>query len=376
MYKNALRPAWAEINLGNLDYNIKQIKQKVGGREIIGVVKADGYGHGAAEVSAVLLKNGVKTLAVAALQEAVSLRDAGFTCPIVMLGITPDMYAGTLLEYNITPVTSSFENAAAISEAAAVSDKTIEAFVAVDTGMGRIGFLPDDACVEEVRRISRLPNLKIKGLFSHFATADEKDKTYAERQLSHFNNIYEKLKQSGVDVPIRTIANSAAVMEIPEAYFEAVRPGIILYGCYPSQEVDRYRFSIKPVMSVKANIVHLKKVPPGFSVSYGRKFTTERESLIATLALGYADGYPRYLSGKGRVIVNGVYAPVVGNICMDQCMVDVTDVPGVKPGDEVVLMGSQGDLTILADEIGEKTGTINYEVVCAFGQRLPKVYIR
>lgn len=376
MYKEALRPVWAEINLSNLDYNIKQIRQKAGDREIIGVVKADGYGHGSVEVSKVLLENGVNTLAVATLQEAITLREAGIVCPIVMLGITPEMYADTLLKYDITPVTSSYENAAAISEAAKSADKVVEAFVAVDTGMGRIGFLPDDECIEEIKKIGRLSNLRIKGLFSHFATADEKDKTYAELQLAHYNRISEKLNQAGVDVQMRTFANSAAIMEIPAAYFDAVRPGIILYGCYPSGEVDKSQLSIKPVMSVKANIVHLKKVKPGFSISYGRKFTTGRESLIATLALGYADGYPRYLSGKGRVIVNGVYAPVVGNICMDQCMVDVTDVPEVKLGDEVVLMGSQGGLTILADEIGEKTGTINYEIVCAFGQRLPKVYVR
>jgi alanine racemase len=327
-------------------------------------------------VSKVLLENGVGTLAIATLQEAITLREGGITCPIIMLGITPEMYAGTLLKYDITPVTSSYENAAVISEAAKAEGKVIEAFVAVDTGMGRIGFLPDDETVEEFKKISRLSNLKIKGLFSHFATADEKDKTYAEKQLAHYNNIYEKLKQAGIDIPVRTLANSAAIMEIPAAHFDMVRPGIVLYGCYPSNEVDRDQLSIKPVMSVKANIVHLKKVQPGFSVSYGRKFTTQRESLIATLTLGYADGYPRYLSGKGRVIVNGVYAPVAGNICMDQCMVDVTDVPDVKLGDEVVLMGSQGALTILADEIGEKTGTINYEIVCAFGQRLPKVYVR
>lgn len=376
MYQEALRPVWAEINLSNLDYNIKQIRHKVGGKEIIGVVKADGYGHGAIAVSKVLLENGVKILAVATLQEAITLREAGITCPIVMLGVTPDMYAGTLMEYDITPVTSSYENAAAISEAAKDAGKIIETFIAIDTGMGRIGFLPDDENVEEFIKISRLSNLKIKGLFSHFATADEREKTYAEQQLSHFNTFHEKLKQAGVAIPLRTFANSSAIMELPSAHFDAVRPGIVLYGCYPSGEVDRSQLSIKPVMSVKANIVHLKKVPSGFSVSYGRKFTTHRESLIATLALGYADGYPRFLSGKGRVIVNGVYAPVAGNICMDQCMIDVTDVPGVKLGDEVVIMGSQGNLKILADEIGEKTGTINYEVVCAFGQRLPKVYVR
>jgi alanine racemase len=376
MYKDALRPVWAEINLSNLDYNIKQIIQKVGGKEIIGVVKADGYGHGSVAVSRVLLENGVGTLAIATLQEAITLRENGIACPIIMLGITPEFYADTLLKYNITPVTASFENAYAFSEAAKAENKTIDVLVAVDTGMGRIGFLPDDDSIEEFKKISGLPNLRIKGLFSHFATADERDKTYAEQQLSHYNSIYKKLEKAGVEVPLRTFANSAAIMEIPAAYFDAVRPGIVLYGCYPSQEVDRNQLSIRPVMSVKANIIHLKKVQPGFSVSYGRKFTTGRESLIATLALGYADGYPRYLSGKGRVIVNGVYAPLAGNICMDQCMVDVTDVPDVKLGDEVVIMGSQGGLTILADEIGEKTGTINYEVVCAFGQRLPKVYVR
>jgi alanine racemase len=376
MYQEALRPAWAEINLSNLEYNIKQIQSKVGNKEIIGVVKADGYGHGAAAVSKVLLENGVGTLAVATLQEAISLREIGFTCPIVMLGITPEQYADTLLQYDITPVVCSVENAAAISAAASSARKTIDIYTAVDTGMGRIGVLPNEEGAEELLKISLLSNIRIKGLFSHFATADERDKAYAQSQLSLYEIFYQKLSEAGISIPSRTIANSAAIMEIPDAHYDAVRPGIILYGCYPSSEVDRALFSIKPVMSVKANIVHLKNVPAGFSVSYGRKFTTARESLIATLTLGYADGYPRFLSGKGRVIVNGVYAPLAGNICMDQCMVDVTDVPGVTLGDEVVLMGSQGDLTILADEIGEKTGTINYEVVCAFGQRLPKVYVR
>ena len=376
MIKEALRPVWAEINLSNLEYNIKEIKKKADGKEIIGVVKADGYGHGAVAVSKTLLENGVRTLAVATLQEAITLRQSGITCPIVMLGLTPELYAEELIRYNIIPVTASYENAAAISEAAAAVNKTVETYIAVDTGMGRIGFLPDDNAVVEITKISRLTSLKIKGQFSHFATADEKDKAYAESQLFQYESFYEQLKKAGVDIPHRTFANSAAIMEIPAAHYDAVRPGIILYGYYPSQEVDRTLLSLKPVMSVKANIVYLKKVPAGFSVSYGRKFTTQRESLIATLALGYADGYPRFLSGKGRVIVGGVYAPVVGNICMDQCMIDVTDVPGVSLGDEVVIMGSQGGLTILADEIGEKTGTINYEVVCAFGQRLPKIYVR
>lgn len=376
MFKEAKRPVWAEINLSNLDYNIKQIKEKVGNKEIIGVVKADGYGHGALAVSQILLENGVTALAIATLQEAILLREGGITCPIIMLGLTPNLYVDILFEYDIIPVTASNNNAKAISDYAVHVNKDIETFVAIDTGMGRIGFIPNDENLNEIIKIDKLPNLKIKGLFSHFATADERDKSYANDQLNKYEAFYKKLQDAGVNINYRTFANSAAIMEIPTAHFDAVRPGIILYGCYPSCEVDKNQLSIKPVMSVKANIVYLKKVGPNFSVSYGRKYTTAKESLIATLALGYADGYPRFLSGKGRVIINGVYAPVVGNICMDQCMIDVTDVPNVKLGDEVVLMGRQGDLTILADEIGEKTGTINYEIVCAFGQRLPKVYVK
>lgn len=376
MFKEAKRPVWAEINLSNLDYNIKQIKAKVGNKDIIGVVKADGYGHGSIAVSKVLLENGVKALAIATLQEAITLREGGITCPIIMLGLTPEVYADIILEYNIIAVTASFENAKALSDTALKAGKILEVFIAVDTGMGRIGFLPNEESAREIVKIDKLSNIRIKGMFSHFASADEKDKTYANNQLAKYETFYKELLDAGAKISYKTFANSAAIMEIPTSHFDAVRPGIILYGCYPSQEVDKTQLSIKPVMSIKANIIHLKKVGPNFSVSYGRKFTTDKDSLIATLALGYADGYPRFLSGKGRVIVNGVYAPVVGNICMDQCMIDVTHVTNVKLGDEVVLMGKQGELEILADEIGEKTGTINYEIVCAFGQRLPKVYVK
>lgn len=378
MLKDTLRPAWVEVNLSNADYNIKQIKKKVGeGRQIIGVVKADGYGHGAPQIARVLLDNGVDILAIAALSEAITLRKEGFTCPIIMLGLTPELYHQTILDYDITAVVSSFENAAHLSQLAVQAGKRPEILVAIDTGMGRIGFLPEKESVPQVVQISKLPGIKIKGLFSHFATADEKDKAYAKGQLDKYNKFADLLIAAGVPLEFRTLANSAAIMEIPGAYFDAVRPGIILYGCYPSHEVDQNQLSIKPVMSVKANIIHLKKVGPGFSVSYGRKFTTERDSLIGTLALGYADGFPRNLSGKGgRVIVNGVYAPIIGNICMDQCMIDVTDVPNVKLGDEVVLIGTQGDKTILADEIADKTGTINYEVTCRFALRLPRVHVK
>lgn len=377
MFKEAIRPAWAEINLSNLDYNIKNIMAQAPGRQIIGVIKADGYGHGAVEVAKTLQENGVGVFAIATLQEAITLRDAGIEEPIIMLGLTPDMYVDTLIKYNITPVTCSYENAKAISDEAAKEGKIVEGLIAVDTGMGRIGYQPyDPAAVEDVVKINALPSFKIKGLFSHFSTADALDKTYSHEQEKKYADFSEALEKAGVKIAFRTLANSAAIMEVPTAYYDAVRPGIILYGLYPSNEVDRDAFSIKPVMSVKAAIIHLKEVGENFSVGYGRKFISRRPSKIATLALGYADGYPRPYSAFGRVIVNGVFAPLAGNICMDQCMVDVTDVPDVKVGDECILVGTDGKNTILADEIADATGTINYEIACAFGQRLPKVYVK
>ena len=378
MYKEAIRPVWAEINLSNLDYNIKNIKAKLGsGTKIIGIVKADGYGHGSVKVAEVLRANGVDTFAVSTLQEAIVLREAGATEQIISLSLTPNFYSNVLVEYDITPVINSLENARAISKTAAEVGKTVSGFIAADTGMGRIGYLTwDENAVSEIKEISQLPNFKIAGLFSHMSTADSADKTFSHQQEQCFNEFYDKLTAAGIDIPIRTFANSASVMELPSVHFDAVRPGIILYGCYPSDEVDKSSLSLKPVMSVKATISHLKDVPTGFSVSYGRKFISKRPSKIATISLGYADGYPRPYAPKGEVIVNGVKAPLAGNICMDQCMIDVTDVPDVKVGDEVIVMGSDGKNTILADDIAKATGTINYEIICAFGQRLPKVYVR
>lgn len=377
MVKEAIRPAWVEVNLSNLDFNIKNIKKKASGREIIGVIKADAYGHGSVEVAKVLRENGIKTFAIATLQEAITLREAGAKEEIIMLGLTPDMYADVLVEYDITPVVCHLGNAKAISEAAKKAGKTVSGLIALDSGMGRIGYLTDDdSAIDEIKQISTLSNFKIKGIFSHMATADAYDKSFAKLQEYRYMEFYKKLIEAGVDIPFRTLANSASIMEIPTIHYDAVRPGIILYGCYPSHEVDKNELDLKPVMSVKANIVHLKDVPVGFSTGYGRKFISKRPSKIATLALGYADGYPRPYSQFAKVIVNGVIAPIAGNICMDQCMVDVTDVPNVKIGDEVIIMGSDGKNTILADDIADATGTINYEITCAFGQRLPKVYVR
>jgi len=378
MYQEAIRPVWAEINLSNLSYNIKNIKIKVGTqKEIIGIIKADGYGHGAVAVANILRENGVKTFGIATLQEAITLRNADVQEEIIVLGLTPDLYADVIIKYNLTPVTCSYSNALALSDAARKENKIVSGFLAVDTGMGRIGYLPNDkSAVADIKNIAGLSNFKIKGLFSHMATADATDKAYSKLQEQRYLEFYARLKTAGVEVPMRTFANSASIMELPSVHYDAVRPGIVLYGCYPSHEVNKNQLSIKPVMSVKANIVQLKKVPVGTDISYGRKFTTQRESLIATITLGYADGYPRPYSAHAKVIINGVFAPIAGNICMDQCMIDVTDVPNVKTGDEVIIMGSDGKNTILADDIADATGTINYEIVCAFGQRLPKVYVK
>lgn len=378
MYKEAIRAAWAEINITNLDFNIKQIKEKVGpGKRITGIIKADAYGHGAVKVATVLRANGIDSFGVATLSEGIRLRKAGFILEeILVLGITPTPYVDTIVEYRLTPVVCNFKTAEAISKVARKSNIIIDGFIAVDTGMGRIGYDPENsASIDDIRMIQNLSNFRIRGLISHFATADSADKTYATVQQQRFMGFYKKLLNAGVTVPYRTIANSAAIMEISSTYYEMVRPGIILYGCYPSNEVDKSKLKLKPVMSVKSNITHLKKIPAGNTISYGRKFTTTKDSLIATIPLGYADGFPRPYSSKGKVIVNGVYAPVAGNICMDQCMIDVTHVPYVRLGDEVTIMGKDGIYEILADDIAEATGTINYEVICAFGQRLPKVYV-
>ena len=378
MYEAAKRAAWAEINVSNLDFNIKKIREKVGpDKKITGIIKADGYGHGAVKCASVLVANGIRSFGVATLSEAIHLRESGFdTEQILVLGLTPDPYADVLVEYNLTPVVCSYSNAKSISDAAAKAGKTLECYIAIDTGMGRIGYIPEDpSAVEDVKMIDKLSNLKIEGLFSHFATADAEDKQYSLMQIQRFTAFYKKLIDADIEVPLRALSNSAAVMELPNAHFDQVRPGIILYGLYPSNEVDRNELELRPAMSVKANIVHLKKVPAGTTVSYGRKWTATRDSLIATIPLGYADGYPRPFSSKAQVIVNGVKAPITGNICMDQCMIDVTDVPYVKIGDEVTVMGKDGINEISADEIAEATGTINYEIACAFRQRLPKVYV-
>ena len=376
MYKDALRAAWAEINITNLDFNIKQIKEKVGsGVKITGVVKADAYGHGSVRVATVLRANGIESFAVATLSEAVRLRKAGFLLEeIMVLSPIPEPYIDTIIEHRLSPVVCDYKNAETISKAAAAAGIIIKGYIAVDTGMGRIGYSDDVTSVEDVKMIAGLSNFKINGLFSHFATADAADKTYATVQEQRYMSFYKQLLKEGIDIPLRTLGNSAAVMEINSAYYDMVRPRISTSYILLTKWIGHSWLCALQCLS-RPSIIHLKKVPAGNSISYGRKFTTQRDSLIATIPVGYADGLPRPYSAKGKVIVNGVYAPIAGTICMDMCMIDVTHVPYVRLGDEVTIMGKDGIYEITADDIARETGTINYEVVCGFGQRLPKVYV-
>lgn len=376
MFKH-LRPVWAEINLDNLASNMKEIKKISSSKKIIGIVKADAYGHGALDVAPTLIENGATGLAVAVINEGVELRRSGIECPIMVLGFTAPTLIDTLLRHDIEQTVFSLEYAKQLSEVSEKMHKKIKIHIAVDTGMGRIGFLPNKESVQDVKKISKLPNVEIKGIFTHFSTADESNKEYTYYQLKKFNEFYDELKKENVNIETRHIANSAAIMELSETQFEGVRPGIILYGYYPSDEVDKSKLKLKPVMELKTNIVHIKKISSGQYISYGRKFKTERESIIATLPVGYADGYTRLLFNKAKVIINGQFAPIIGRICMDQCMVDITDIKGdVKLGDEVILMGQENGIKIDADDIASMLGTINYEVVCMISKRVPRVYIK
>ena len=373
---NNFRPVWEEVNLDNIAYNMKNIRAKTKSKEIFAVVKADAYGHGAVDVAPVLLENGATRLSVAVLSEGVELRKSGIKCPINILGVTPETLFDYIIDYDLEPVVFNYDYALKLSKAAKSKNKTVKIHIKVDTGMGRIGFLPTEESVAEAVKISKIPNLEIQGLFSHFSTADEMNKEYSKYQFEKYNWFLNKLVDNGVKIEIRDLANSAAIMELPDTHFDGTRPGIILYGYYPSTDVNKKELDIKPVMTLKADILHIKTMEPGQYIGYGRKFKTERKSIIATLGVGYADGYTRMLSGKAKVIINGQFAPVVGSICMDQCMIDVTDIEGVKIGDEVILMGSDGKLKFDVDDIAPLLGTINYEVLCMLSKRVPRVYIK
>ncbi|MDR3225803.1 MAG: alanine racemase [Clostridiales Family XIII bacterium] len=376
MYNETRRAAWVEVDLSALKKNYDTLRRFAPGSAVIAALKMDAYGHGAVKVAWELIKSGVDYLGVATLDEAVALRRAGIRTAIVLFGTTPRGNIKDILDLKIIPVVTSVSDAALLSDMAGIfSDgNPVDIFLAVDTGMGRLGILFDAQGAAQAADIAQLPGIRITGLFSHFSAADEDDPAFSLEQIDCFDNIFSALADMGIHPAIRTLSNSAGIIRYPQAHYEAVRPGISLYGLYPAPGMNDGAVYLNPVMSVRANIVLIRKVPAGFPVSYGHRFYTERESLIGVLPLGYGDGLPRIISGKGRVIVNGVYAPLVGTISMDQTMVDLTDVPDVKEYDEVILMGADGGLSVTADDIAALAGTISYEVTCRFGQRLPKVY--
>lgn len=370
-----LRTTWAEVNLNALENNIKEVAKVSKGKEIIAVIKADGYGHGAVGICKTLLENGVSRIAVAVITEAIELRKAGVEIPIMILGYTSNEFYEEVIDFQIEQTIYSYQDAVELSRVAARKNAKVKIQIAVDTGMGRIGFLTTQEEAMEVKKISELPGIEIEGMFTHFATADEKDKEYSFLQLKRFKEFDEYLKELGVDIKYKHVSNSAGVIDFPNLEYDGVRAGIMLYGYYPSEDVDKTKVNLKPVMSLRSTIVHLKELECGSSISYGRVFTTSRKSKIATLPVGYADGFPRVLTGKGKVIINGVVAPIVGRICMDQCMIDVTEVPEVKVGDEVILFGEdEFGNHITAEDIANEVGTISYEIICGISKRVPRVY--
>ncbi len=372
-----IRPAWLEIDMDKILHNMSEIRRIVRPQtQIMAVLKANAYEHGACEMAELLQNRGADRFAVAELDEAIELRRHNITAPILILGTILPEQAPEVVLYGIDVPIFDYHCAAAFSQEAVRQQRTIRFHIKIDTGMGRIGYRPSPETIEEIVKISKLPNVIIDGIFTHFATADEADKSFTREQYQKFIGICGALEKRGVKINVRHCANSAAIIDLPEYNCDMVRAGIILYGFSPSPEVNMKNTTLAPVMSFKCRITYIKKIAKGDSISYGRKFIASSERIIATLPVGYADGYTRMLSGKAQVLVHGKRAKVVGNICMDQCMIDITDIRGVEVGDEVVLYGTQGDDAITPDELAAKLGTINYEILCMMPRRLPRIYLR
>lgn len=371
-----MRPVWAEINLDTIATNTKNIKKLVGDKELIAIVKADCYGHGAVDVVPTLLENGASRLAVAMLTEAIELRENNINAPIVILGYTPLYLGEELINYDIEQTVYDLDYAKELSKIALSFNKKAKIHIAIDTGMGRIGFLPGDDTVKTINEVYNLEGLEVLGIYSHFSTSDEKDKSYANEQLFKFKKVMADLKALGIEIPLKHISNSGAIIDMPETYLNGVRPGIILYGYYPSKEVSNDNLSVKPALTLKAKVAHVKELHKDMYISYGKTFKTNKKTIVATLPIGYGDGYPRALSENAKVIVNGKFASILGRICMDQCMIDVTDIENIKTGDEVIILGGEGDLKFNADDMAEALGTINYEILCRIKSRIPRVYIK
>ena len=357
----------ADIDLSAIRKNIETMRSRIpAGKKLLAVIKANAYGHGSIEVA-----NALDDLAdyygVACIDEAVELRLAGITKPILILGVTDESLFPDIVKYDITQTIFTLEQAKALSEEAGRQGKEGKLHIKIDTGMNRIGFACVKESVPEIVAIRKLPNLNVEGIFTHYYKADAKDKSLAYAQLEKYTRMVKWLEEAGVTFAIRHISNSAGIMEMPNDTYDMVRSGISTYGLYPSDEMD---------MELKSHVTYVKKVPAGQTIGYGGTYTTPEERTIATVGVGYADGYPRALSNQGRMLVRGQYAPIVGRVCMDQTMIDVTDIPEVQVGDEVVLAGTQGDNRISVEELADMSASFNYEFVCDVNRRVPRIYYR
>ena len=361
------------IDLDALSYNFDLVHQKVGVK-VMAVIKADAYGLGAVAVARTL-ENRSAFFGVSSIAEAMELRQAGIRTPILILGRVPVSAYPLAVQEDIRTTMFVYEDALALSAEARRQNKTALFHFAVDTGMSRIGFQATEESADLCVEIAKLPNLQAEGLFSHFSGADCADLSGAYEQAERFAKFDEMLKARGIEIPIRHLNNSAGIMNLPTRY-EMVRSGIITYGMYPSNEVEPALLPIKPVIRWITRVAYVKTLPAGRQISYGGTYTTARETVVATLPVGYADGYRRRLSNQGYVLIHGKKAPVLGRVCMDQTMVDVTDIPDVKLDDKVVLIGGSGEEEITVDEMAEMTGTINYEIICGLSRRIPRVYYR
>ncbi len=364
------------INLKAIHENVSNAKALLKpGTLLMAIIKADGYGHGSVEV-AKCLDDIADAYGVAVLSEALALREAGIKKPILILGYTPKDWHEQLITHEIRTAVFTYELAEELSREAVELSKEAHIHIAVDTGMSRIGFMPNEESADIIEKIHKLPNIRIEGIFTHFATMDEKDKTYAKMQLKRFNDFCEMLENKGIHIPVKHASNSAGIIECPEANLDMVRDGISVYGLYPSEDVDKSKLELTPAMEIKAYVSYVKELDEGISVGYGATYTTTKKTTVATIPVGYADGYPRSLSNKGSVLIRGKRAPIIGRVCMDQFMVDVTDLDSVTVGDEVTLIGKDGEEFLSVEEVSGLAGSFNYELCCDISPRVPRYYIK
>lgn len=368
---------YATVDLGAIEHNIDEVRKKVGkDTRIMAVVKANAYGHGAKEV-ADCLKTKVEYFGVATIEEAIELREAGIDTPILILGYTSPKQFEYVIKYDVTQTIYTYEDGCLLDKNAEDMGKTGKYHIAIDTGMTRIGFPADyriEESIENVLRLSRLSHIELEGAFTHFSCADMHDKTYFYKQKERLLAFFKGCEEKKINIPVKHAANSAGIMEFDDMNFNMVRSGIITYGLYPSKEVDASKLDLIPAMEFKTHVIKVNEVPEGESISYGATYTTTKPTKVATLSVGYADGYKRSLSNKGRVIINGKYAPIIGRVCMDQMMVDVSEIEDVKVEDVATLFGRDGDLFIPVEEIADMSYSFNYEYVCSVSERVKRIY--